>query len=233
MPPGVIAKNKLLEALPSQDRRHLLARCTQVELVLADVLIEPGERIRYAFFPTSGYISLITLLDGHAGLEVGLIGDEGMLGMSLMLGVGAAPLRALVQGPGTAWRMDVAAFRQECKRSPALQRILNRYVHVVMIQFAQAAACMRFHLVETRLARWLLMTGDRASGDEFYVTHEFLGRMLGVRRAGVTQAASALKDRKLIHYSRGNVTILDRHRLESIACKCYAAAKETYSSVLG
>jgi CRP-like cAMP-binding protein len=192
-----------------------------------------GEHMPYVYFPTHSFVSLIAPLVGHAGLEVGLVGDEGMVGISLILGIEVAPMQALVQGAGAAWRMESGALLKELGRSPPLRHILNRYLYVTLTQLAQAAACTRFHLVEARLARWLLMTRDRAHADEFYITHAFLSHMLGVRRAGITRAAVALRRRNLIHYSRGVLTVIDGVGLERAACSCYATLKRDYTGMFG
>jgi CRP-like cAMP-binding protein len=229
----VLFTNRLLTHLPRNQRVRLQSLCEPVELAIGEVLSSPGERIRHLYFPTQGFISLITSLDSHANLEVGLIGNEGMHGISVILGVEVSPLLAVVQGAGVALRIKVAPFRREFEQSPALQRELKRYLYVMMRQFAQTAACTHFHVVEERLVRWLLMTHDRSLSDTFHITHEFIAYMLGVRRVGITKAASALQNRKLIRYSRGDITILDRSGLEAACCGCYVTDQTTYSQIMG
>ena len=225
--------NRLLGALPPKDREQLLANCEEIELIFAEVLYCPGEPISHVYFPTGSYISLMTTINGGAGLEVRLIGNEGMLGISLTLGVDIEPFQALVLGAGPALRITAPLFLRELEQSPALQLELMRYLHVSMSQLAQTAACTRFHVVKARLARWLLMTQDRAHSDHFHVTHELMAHMLGVRRVGITKAANSLLKQKLISYHRGEVTILDRIGLETSSCGCYRADKETYERLLG
>lgn len=227
-----VPANSLLAALPRKDRLHLVAGCEDAELVLSEVLFEPGERIRHVHFPVSGFVSLLSPVDETTRLEVGLVGDEGMVGTPLVLGVAVSPLQALVQGAGRSLRMDAAAFRRELDLSEALRTLLNRYLFVRMTQLAHAAGCTRFHLVEARLARWLLMTQDRAHSDDFHITHEFLALILGVRRAGVTKAATSLQKARLIRYSRGNISVLDRAGLKAVSCACYRSDSETYRRIL-
>ena len=227
------ATNRLIEALPRANRAHLIAACATVDLVLGDILHEPGTPLRFAYFPLSGFISLLSSVDAHERLELGLIGDEGMHGASLVLDVAASDQCALVQGAGVALRIDATALRGELRRSPALRRVLSRYLHVLMSQQAQAAVCIRFHRIEQRLARWLLMTHDRAHTDTFFITHVFLASMLGVRREGVTEAAGALQAQGLIRYTRGHVTIVDQRRLEATACACYRHDRAAWQRWLG
>jgi CRP-like cAMP-binding protein len=216
----------MLAALPRKQYQRLLTGLEPVALSFGEVLHEPGERIKHVYFPGDSLVSLLTLVEGHLALEVGMVGREGMVGVPLSLGTDVSPVRALVQGAGTAMRMKSARFSEEIRRSPQLQQEVGRYTRALMAQITQTAACNRFHVVEARLARWLLMTRDRVRSDEFRLTHEFLGHMLGVRRVGVTTAARKLQKRKLIAYSRGKIKILDRRRLEGAACSCYALVRD-------
>jgi CRP-like cAMP-binding protein len=227
------AVNRLLEALPEDDLRQILAGGETVELVLGAMLYTPIERPSHVYFPTSGFVALIMPVDGSASLEVGLIGNEGMLGIPLVLGIDVSPVRAMVLGAGSALRMNAALFGRELERSPALRCQLDHYIFVHLSQLAQAAACTRFHVVEARLARWLLMTQDRAHANTFHITQELLALMLGVRRVGVTKAAVSLQNRGLIQYNRGNITVLDRRGLRAASCGCYSADLDAYDRILG
>jgi len=225
-------QNLLIATLPRGDRLQLLSQCESINLPLAQVLCEPGETTRHVYFPIDSFISLITQIDDTRRLEVGMAGREGMLGVQLALGVARAPLRAMVQGAGAAWRMDATSFGDAIERSTALRHVLQKYVYVLMAQLSTSAACLRFHAIGPRLARWLLMSQDRAHADRFPVTQEFLAKMLGVRRVGVTTAAGDLLRRGLITYHRGELTVLDRAGLEAAACSCFATDLETYQRTM-
>lgn len=224
--------NQLVESLPRTERARLLAVCEPVELQLSQVLGEAGSLTRHVYFPTSSFISVISRVDAHPGLEVGMIGHEGMLGAHVALGMRRDPLKSLVQGPGETLRAGVAPFAAELQRSEPLRRLLSRYVYVQMARRANAAGCLRYHEIGPRLARWLLMSHDRAGADHLHVTHEFLAYMLGVRREGVTVAAGSLQRQGWISYHRGEVSILDRSGLLGSACSCYDADVKVYGEVM-
>jgi CRP-like cAMP-binding protein len=213
--------NILLASLPKKTYRDLLPTLVPSTLDFGHVLYEPDSRVEHVYFPNSCLVSLVTVTDRHLALEVGMVGREGVVGASLALGVAKSPVRALVQGGGAAMRMSSGRFSSTLRRSPALRDSVHGYIHYLMNQITRTAACNRFHVVEERLARWLLMTRDRLGGDEFRMTHEFLAAMLGVRRVGVTEAASALQQRKLIEYSRGRIRVLNLAGLQAASCSCY------------
>ena len=218
--------NHLLAAVSRRAYREMLSGLEPVKLEYGQVLYEPTGLIRHVYFPIDCLVSLLTAVDNGRVLEVGMVGNEGMVGMPMVLGIGESAVRALVQGGGTAMRMPASRFRLEFNKNIPLQRALFRYTHLLMAQVSQTAACNRFHEAEGRLARWLLMTADRLHTDEFLLTHEFLAHMLGMRRVGVTKAAEGLRRKKLIVYSRGHITILDRGHLEKAACVCYRIVKK-------
>ena len=226
----VAVANRLLAALPQKEYRHLLDDLEQVALTYGELLYQPGDPIKYVYFPNDSLVSLLTLVDRHQALEVGLVGREGMVGIPLTLEIATSPVRALVQGSGTAMRIKAAPFLRELRQSHAMQRELHRYTYTLMTQITQTAACNRFHVVEARLARWLLMTQDRMQSGSFRLTQDFLSQMLGVRRVGVTKAARTLQQNKLISYSRGNIRILDRNGLEAACCSCYEVVKDMHDA---
>ncbi len=215
-----------------KERRRLLAGCERIELTRGDVLGVCGSPTQYVYFPTEGAISSARRLDGNRLVEVGMAGCEGMWGSHVVLRVASDPSHAIVSAPGAAWRMSVRTFHLEFERSAALQRSIGRYIFILMTQLSTAAACLRFHRIGPRLARWLLMTQDRARSDSFFATQGRLADLLGVRRVGITDAAGDLQRRGLIEYTRGGITIVDRAGLESASCSCYAADLEVYSRLL-
>jgi CRP-like cAMP-binding protein len=223
---GYTIANKLLAALPREDYQRLMVNLEPVTLTYGEVLYEPRQRIGHVYFPVEALVSLLTQVEVNHSLEVGMVGREGMVGIPLALGVDISANRALVQGTGTAMRMEATRFHQEFLQSVSLQHELYRFIHVKMAQVAQTAACNHFHRVEARLARWLLMTRDRTSSNDLYLTQKFLANMLGVRREGVALAANSLQKRKLIHYSRGHLNIINRRGLEATACVCYKIIKK-------
>ena len=225
-------ENHLIALLPGQDRARLHLLAERVALAVSDVLCEPGEVTRHVYFPVEGFVSLVAPIDGKPGLEVGMVGFEGMLGAQLALGVPTAPLHAVVQSPGFAWRVEAHAFCDELARQPVLQAVLRRYIYVLMAQLSTSATCLRFHRIEQRLARWLLMCQDRARSASFHATHESLAYVLGVRRVSVTTAAGALQRCGLIKYQHGEVTLVDRPGLQAKVCACYAADRAAYAGLL-
>jgi len=220
------AANRLLAALPKKEYLRLLPELEQVPLTFGDVLYEPGDAISHVYFPDNGIISLLSRVESRKLLEVGIVGSEGVAGLPAVLGLRPSLNRGLVQSGGTAKRMKAAALRREFKRDGALQRLLHRYLHSLLTQISQSAVCNRFHTVDARLARWLLMTHDRVGSDDFRLTQEFLSNMLGVRREAVSKAAGALQKRGFVNYSRGHITVLSRAGLEAATCQCYRVIRD-------
>jgi CRP-like cAMP-binding protein len=225
--PAAARSNALLAQIPLRERERLKKLMKPVSLTFGEVLHE-AEPIRHVYFPVDCLVSLFAPLARHSPIEIGLVGSEGMVGVALALGARTAFVQALVQGSGTALKMEAAAFKREFRRNAALQAAVHRYIHMLMGQVSQTAACNALHTIEARSARWLLMTRDGMQSDTVELTHEFLARMLGVRRVGVTVAAGNLQRQGLIAYSRGHITVLDAEKLERKACECYGTVRSLY-----
>lgn len=217
--------NRLLATLPKKEYERLLPGLKRIPLNFGEVLYEPGDTIKHVYFPNDSIVSLLSAMPERSTLEVGMVGNEGFAGLPIFMGVNVSQTRALVQGAGSAMRMTSATVRHEANRLGALHRLLHRYSHSLLTQVSQSVACNHFHSVDARLARWLLMTSDRLGLDQFRLTQDFMSNMLGMRREGVNKAAGTLQAAKLVRYSRGMITILDRRRLEANSCECYAIIK--------
>jgi CRP-like cAMP-binding protein len=204
----------------------MLPNLEEVALTYDTKLLERGDKIRNVYFPNSGMIALLAAVEENSTLIACVVGREGMSGLPLFLGANRAPVRAIVQGEGTAMKMSAADFKIECGRNGALPRLLLRFSYSILVQVLQSAVCYRFHPIEKRLARWILMTGDRMESDEFQMTQTALSNMVGARRAAISGAAGSLRKKDLISYGRGNVIINDRSALEAAACTCYQRIRD-------
>jgi CRP-like cAMP-binding protein len=216
-----VTANKILSALPPQEYAHFFSHLELVTLARGKILYDFAEPISSAFFMLSGMVSLLSITEDGSTTQVSMVGSEGVIGIPLVLRVNKAPYRMMVQIPGKAMRARAELFAREFNRGGPLQDIVLRYIHALITQIAQSAACNRFHTVEERLSRWLLISHDRIKSDTLHLTQEALSHMLGATRTNVTAAANALKKKRVIDYRRGDITIIDRKRLEAIACECY------------
>jgi CRP-like cAMP-binding protein len=226
------SQNRLLAALPPEVSARLLPHLETVALGLKDIVYAANEPIEHVYFPINGMISMVSLMEDGQAVEVGTIGNEGMVGLPVFLGAESTPGQAFSQVPGEALRMTAEAFTQEVLPQGPFRALLHRYTQALIVQIAQSSACNRLHTDEQRFARWLLMTHDRVGADQFLLTQEFLAEMLGVRRARVNAVAGSLRTGGLIRYSRGLMTILDRRGLEEAACACYGIIKAEYDRLL-
>ena len=225
--------NRLLDALPPDAYDRLRPHLEPISLALGEVVYESGGQMQHVYFPTTSHISLLyTMIDGSTA-EMGLVGQEGIVGIALFMGGETTPNRAMVQGGGAAFRMKSAAMLDEFKRGGEFQHLLLRYTQALITQISQTAVCNRLHSVEQRLCRWLLMTHDLTQSDELEMTHEFISNMLGVRREGVTVAAQRLQEKGMISYVRGHIQILDRPRLLDCVCECYQVVRDEHARLLG
>lgn len=220
--------NKILSALPEEEFASLRPNLKEVNFKIGEIIYQPDEPIEWAYFINRGIVSWLAALNGGNTVEAGVIGLEGLAGLPLLLGVSSTPNQALIQGEVFAEKISSGNLLTEFRKNGELNRLILRFVHSMFTQVAQTAACNGMHTLDQRLARWLLMTRDRTEGDMFPLTHEFLSRMLGVRRAGVSIAANSLKQHGLIDYHRGDIRVLDRKGLEDASCECYRIVKQEY-----
>lgn len=227
-----MSSNKLLIALPPGEYQRLISSLEPVNLVLGQVIYEPQQVIKEIYFPMGAMISLVSIMKDGSTTEVGLVGNEGMIGLPVFLGGNITTNRAIVQIEGNAMKMDASCLRREFERGEQLHKNLLLYTQARLTQISQIAACKSHHVIEERFARWLLSVHDCVNDGELPLTQKFISEMLGVRRASVTQAAIALQKAKLISYSRGHITILNRKKLEEAACECYGLIKNEFTRLL-
>jgi len=225
-------QNHLLNALPSDDLARLLPHLELIPMSLADVLYEPGVKLRYVYFPTTSIVSLLYVMEDGASAEIAIVGNEGILGISLFMGGDTTPSRAVVQSAGHGYRLKADRLKNEFERFGSTMHLLLRYTQALITQMAQTAVCNRHHSVDQQLCRWLLLSLDRLSSNELRMTQELIANMLGVRREGVTEAAGKLQDAGLIVYRRGRITVLDRPGVESRSCECYQVVKTELDRLL-
>jgi CRP-like cAMP-binding protein len=225
-------RNHLLAALPDADWQRWQPQLEWVPLPLGQVLYESGCTMSHVYFPTDAIVSLLYVMADGASAEIAVVGNEGVVGISLFMGGGSTPSRAVVQSAGQGWRLRAAAIRDEFNDSAPVMHLLLRYTQALITQMTQTAVCNRHHSLEQQLCRWLLLSLDRLPGNEVSMTQELIANMLGVRREGVTEAAGKLQREDTISYSRGRITVLDRPRLEHSVCECYAVVKREYDRLL-
>jgi CRP-like cAMP-binding protein len=226
-------ENRLLAALPREEYERLVPHLERVSFELGEVIYESGESMDHVYFPTTSIVSLLYLMEDGSSAEMGLAGNEGVVGIALFMGGDTMPNRAVVQSAGGALRLKANALKSEFALGSQFQRLLLRYTQALITQISQTAVCNRLHSVEQQLCRWLLLSHDRVKADDLVMTQELIADMLGVRREGVTVAAGRLQDDGAISYIRGHIKILDRPKLESIVCECYKVVKDEFDRLLG
>jgi len=225
-------QNQLLAALPDAEWQRWLPKLEAVPLPLGSVLYESGGTLSHVYFPTTAIVSLLYVMESGASAEIAVVGNEGLVGISLFMGGDSTPSRAVVQSAGQGYRLAAAAMQQEFDRAGAAMHLLLRYTQALITQMAQTAVCNRHHSLDQQLCRWLLLSLDRLQGNELKMTQELIANMLGVRREGVTEGATRLQQAGLIRYARGHITVLDRAGLEARTCECYAVVRKEYDRLL-